>query len=287
MQVIRHASALGQWEMALAPPASILRGLVDSYAGYDEQGTSFFRRHELPGIQAVLIINLGPPITIIDTAGCAIDVASGSGFAAGLSDAYAISESSGSQRGFQVMFTPQGARRFFGLPMHHLTNRAFDLTDLLGPSAAQRLIDDLRAANGWATGFRRLDEAIATRCAATSDFDLAGARQAAWALRQLERTHGRMSIAALADEIGCSRKHLAVSFREHVGLAPKSIGRILRFRQVLQLIEAAPTNWSAIAQTAGYFDQSHFSNDFRQLSGRSPGTYLADRLPGQYGLPVE
>jgi AraC-like DNA-binding protein len=286
MQVTRHDSDLGQWEMAMTPPAPALHGLVDTYIGYDERNTSFTRRHELPGLQAVLIVNLGAPISIIDTAGFRLPLSSGDGFGAGLSDAYAISESGGSQRGVQAMFTPHGARRFFGLPMHLLANRVFSLDDLLGRAAAQDLAEQLQAANGWSRAFRLLDAAILARLAAGDAIDAAGAREIAWAVRQLQRSHGQLSIAALAAEIGCSRKHLAAGFREHVGIAPKSVARILRFRRVLELVEATPARWSAIAQAAGYFDQAHFSNDFRQLTGRSPGAYMADRLPGQYGLPV-
>ncbi|QDO96607.1 helix-turn-helix transcriptional regulator [Ferrovibrio terrae] len=287
MKVIRQQGPRGNWEMAFAGPSRPLAGLVDTYIGYDERDTAFTRRHELPGLFAVLIVNLGEPITIIDTAGYVIPVRSGDGFGAGLSEAYAVSESSGSQRGFQVMFTPLGARRFFGLPLHHLANRVFSLHDLLGAARATALIDGLQAANDWATGFRHLDAAILSRLATDADFDLAGARQTAWALRRLQQEGGRLSIAALADEVGCSRKHLAVGFREHVGIAPKTVARLLRFRQVLQLVDMAErVDWSAIAQEAGYADQSHFSNDFRQITGRSPGAYLALRLPDQVGLPV-
>lgn len=288
MKVIRQQGPRGSWEMAFAAPAQPLAGLVDTYIGYDERDTSFTRRHELPGLFAVLIVNLGDPITIIDTAGYVIPVRSGDGFGAGLSEAYAVSESSGSQRGFQVMFTPLGARRFFGLPLHHLANRVFSLHDLLGAARARHLIEALQGVNDWATGFRHLDTAICARVAADESFDLAGARQAAWALRRLQQDGGRLSIAALADEVGCSRKHLAAGFREHVGIAPKTVARLLRFRQVLQLVDGADrVDWSAIAQEAGYADQSHFSNDFRQITGRSPGAYLALRLPDQVGLPVD
>src|SRR5688500_8107928 len=112
IRVIRHASAQGAWEMAFCAPHPRLRGLVDTYAGYDESTPRFTRRHELPSIQAVLIVNLGAPITITDTAGHVVRVGHGEGFGAGLSEAYAISESNGSQRGLQVMFTPLGAWRF-------------------------------------------------------------------------------------------------------------------------------------------------------------------------------
>jgi AraC-like DNA-binding protein len=287
MQVIRHRSERGQWEMAFASAHPRLAGMVDTYIGYDERNTAFTRRHELPGLNVVMIVNLGDPITIVDTAGFVIPVGTSCGFAAGLSDAYAISESGGSQRGLQVMFTPQGARRFFRLPMQDLTNRVFLLPDLLGPAAAWRLIEDLQAANDWGACFARLDAAIAARTASHETVDLAGIRAADWALRQIARRNGAMSIAALAEEMGCSRKHLAAQFREHVGLAPKTVAGLLRFRHVLSLIDAAPTRWTELALEAGYYDQAHFNRDFHRLTGRTPGDYLAARLQGQVGLPVD
>ncbi|MFN4310100.1 MAG: helix-turn-helix domain-containing protein [Ferrovibrio sp.] len=291
MQVIRHNSERGQWEMAFAPPHPRLAGLVDTYIAYDERNTAFTRRHELPGLNAVMIVNLGDPITIVDTAGFVIPVGTGCGFAAGLSDAYAISESGGSQRGLQVMFTPQGARRFFRLPMQDLTNRVFLLSDLLGPAAALRLIEGLQAANDWETCFAWLDAAIAAHVASREAVDLAGIRNAGWALRQIAGRHGDVSIAALAGEVGCSRKHLAVLFREHVGLSPGTVAGLLRFRHALELIDeaqidAVPAKWTDVALAAGYYDQAHFNRDFRRLTGCTPGDYLAARLQGQVGLPV-
>lgn len=286
MQVIRHRSERGAWEMAFAPPHPRLAALVDTYIGYDERDTAFTRRHELPGLNAVMIVNLGDPITIVDTAGFVVPVGTGCGFAAGLSDAYAISETGGCQRGIQVMFTPPGARRFFHLPMSELTNRVFLLPDLLGPAAAMRLIEDLQAANDWQTCFARLDAAIAACIAAREAVDLAGIRNAGWALRQIAGRHGDVSVAALAEEMGCSRKHLAMQFREHIGLSPGTVAGLLRFRHALDLIDAAPAKWTDIALAAGYYDQAHFNRDFRRLTGRTPGDYLAARLQGQAGLPV-
>ncbi|MFN4276857.1 MAG: helix-turn-helix domain-containing protein [Ferrovibrio sp.] len=286
MQVTRHHSERGYWEMAFSPPHSRLGALVDAYIGYDERDTAFTRRHELPGLNAVMIVNLGDPITIVDTTGFVVPVGSGCGFAAGLSDAYAVSESGGCQRGIQVMFTPQGARRFFGLSMSELTNRVFLLPDLLGPAAAARLIESLQAANDWQTCFARLDAIIAARVAAREAVDLAGIRNAGWALRQIAHHNGGISIADLAEEMGCSRKHLAALFREHVGLSPGTVAGLLRFRHALDLFDTAPAKWTDIALAAGYYDQAHFNRDFRRLTGRTPGDYLSSRLQGQIGLPV-
>jgi len=282
IRTIRTSSDQGRWEMAFCTPQPQLRPLVDFLVGYDESDTRFTRRHELPGIQAVLIVNLGAPITIIDTAGHVLRIGSGQGFAGGLSEAYAVSESAGSQRGLQVMFTPPGAFRFFRLPMHRLANRVFLLDEILGREAMD-LIARLQEAPDWARRFDIMESVIAARLAEPSS----AAASTAWALRQLQQSGGRLPIAALADEIGCSRKHLAAQFRDHVGLAPKTVARILRFQEVIRLIDGmtAP-DLAELAVAAGYYDQAHFSRDFRALAGLPPGEYLRRRLPGQNGLPV-
>lgn len=280
---IRQDTPQGRWEMAFCRPQPRLRPLVDFLVGYDETNTRFTRRHELPSTHAVLIINLGAPITIVDTAGHVVPVNSGAGFGAGLSDAYAVSESNGSQRGLQVMFTPLGAFRFFRQPMHRLANRVFLLDDLLGRDAA-RLIARLQEAPDWERCFDIMEAAIAARLAEPSD----AAGSIAWALRQLQQSRGNLSIATLADDIGCSRKHLAAQFREHVGLAPKSVARILRFQQVIELVNGATApDWAEVALAAGYYDQAHFSRDFRALAGLTPSEYRRRRLPDQNGLPVD
>lgn len=280
--MIRQDSPQGRWEMAFCMPQPRLRHLVDFLIGYDESNTSFTRRHELPSTHAVLIVNLGAPITIVDTAGHVQRIDNGQGFGAGLSEAYAVSESNGSQRGLQVMFSPLGAWRFFRLPMHSLANRVFLLDELLGADAA-RLIAGLQAAPDWETRFDIMEAAIAARLAAASD----SAAATAWALRQLQQSGGSLSIAALADEIGCSRKHLITQFREHIGLTPKTVARILRFQEVIKMVNGATEiDWAEIALAAGYYDQAHFSRDFRALAGLSPSDYLRCRLPDQNGLPV-
>ena len=55
----------------------------------------------------------------------------------------------------------------------------------------------------------------------------------------LTRSAGRVAVAELAQSLGCSRKRLTAGFREHVGLLPKSLARIIRFRRVVQCLVAS------------------------------------------------
>lgn len=84
-----------------------------------------------------------------------------------------------------------------------------------------------------------------------------------------------LSINHLSDKVGFSQKHFISIFKDHVGVTPKSFMRIARFQKAISEIEMSKkANWSSIAFDAGYYDQAHFINDFRDFSGFTPKQYL-------------
>jgi AraC-like DNA-binding protein len=109
-----------------------------------------------------------------------------------------------------------------------------------------------------------------------------------WAWDRLAESGGAARILDLAREIGWSRKHLRTRFLEQVGLAPKTVARVMRFQGALQQIGAATrVNWAQLASDCGYADQAHFNRDFRDFAGNSPEAYLRARVPdSEYGFMV-
>lgn len=82
------------------------------------------------------------------------------------------------------------------------------------------------------------------------------------------------SIAAFAS---LSERRLQEIFREYVGVGPKWI--ISRVRLIKAIELAARRNkidWTGVALQLGYADQSHFTNDFKRIIGKSPTRYVAD-----------
>jgi AraC-like DNA-binding protein len=277
LDIARHDSALGRWEMASRDADPRLRGHVRSYIGYFEVMPRPLCRREVPGADVTLIISLGPAIDVFDAARRGGRFTS---FVTGLWDGPALTEHAGYQHGIEVNLTPLGAHRLLGLPMHHLANAVIKLDDVLG-AEVERLAERLYEAGDWAARFDLLDAALVER--------LAAARPAspgvAWAWGRLRTTHGAVAVETLAGELGWSRRHLGAQFREQIGLPPKVLARILRFDRVIALLHRSePERWAEVAYTCGYYDQSHFNRDFRQFAGATPSDFLASRLPDGAGF---
>jgi transcriptional regulator GlxA family with amidase domain len=86
---------------------------------------------------------------------------------------------------------------------------------------------------------------------------------------------GKARPEVVARMVGLSRRQLARLFRERVGIAPKSLGRLGRFQRVLRALESqAGGPLARVALAAGYFDQAHMTRDFRLIAGVTPGGYV-------------
>jgi AraC-like DNA-binding protein len=93
-----------------------------------------------------------------------------------------------------------------------------------------------------------------------------------WAVDRLAATGGRIPIEELATQTGFTRKHLGTLFQQQVGLSPKALARIHRFRGALALLDgsAGQVPWAELAEQCGFYDQSHLINEFRRFTGFSP-----------------
>jgi AraC-like DNA-binding protein len=275
--VVRHDSPLARWEMASRDADPRLRGHVTEYVGYVEVTPRPLRRREVPSADITLIISLGPEIEVFDAAR---NGARWTSFVSGLWDAPAFTEHAGYQHGIEVRLTPLGAHRLLRVPMHHLAHAVVGLDDLLGREG-DRLVERLYETPGWAARFDLLDATFAARLADAR----APSPGLAWAFGRLRETHGAIAVAALAGELGWSRRHLAAQFREQIGLPPKLLARILRFDRVVALLRHQnPERWAEVAYACGYYDQAHFNRDFRQFAGATPTEFLASRLPDGGGF---
>ncbi len=250
-----------------------LRRHIGRYWGYAHRASGPARQREPLSTGVVLIFGLGPRLGVVDRAAPARPPAWVGSFVAGLDDACALIEHGGEMRGVQVDLSPLATRMIFGVPMYSLAREVVPLEDLLGcggPLFEERLME----AAGWEERFDLIEAMLGARLEAAQ----APPPDVEWAWRRLVASGGRLGVAELATEIGCSRKHLATRFREHVGLPPKLVARILRFRRASDLLGASRTSLAEVAAACGYYDQAHLDRDFRDFAKTTPTAYASERV---------
>ncbi len=192
-------------------------------------------------------------------------------FAVGMMSASVLVPAARPMRTVAVRFKPGAAGLFLGAPLHGLTDVRADLAHLWGRPSADRLDDALwdaaddgqRIALIQRVLLRRLRESGVTPPAL-------GLR----AVAAIEASHGALRVEALADALHVSRQHLALQFRQQVGLSPKLFARICRFRRALALLREPAGHGgdlAALAAECGYFDQSHLIRDFHDFADGTPG----------------
>lgn len=184
-------------------------------------------------------------------------------------------------RFFMVEFKPGGAYPFLHIPLSELHNQVVSLDTLWGTFAAD-IRERLAAAPTIRAGLLLLEELLLARLGETPH----GFSVVQYAIGEIARQHGVLSIAALSDSIGISQKHLIAQFKRLVGVTPKQFARMYRLQQVLRSIDPAHlTTWTQVAHQYGYYDQPHFNKDFEAFTGHSPTDYLRLRRRVQVENP--
>ncbi|MCU1222073.1 MAG: AraC family transcriptional regulator [Edaphobacter sp.] len=183
-----------------------------------------------------------------------------------------------------IVFQPGGTLPFFPADTDLFSNCETSLEDIWG-RASEDLRNDLREAPTPEKKFAILESALLHRLSQSKSPHRSPVID--FALTHLHRSPGTTTIAELTRQIGLSSRHLSQLFREQVGVSPKIYCRIQRFQQVVQhLHQGVDIRWAELALTCGYYDQSHFANDFRAFSGLSPTTYSATQRRWSNHIPL-
>jgi AraC-like DNA-binding protein len=253
----------GSWQSFRWMPHPELALHIRGYNGYFENSSQRVRRRELPAGEVALIISLGPQWRSIDPVTEA-SIGMLRTFVAGLDDTYSLVDSDTPGAAIQVDFTPIGARQLLQLPMHLVSKRTTELTDLLG-SEADRLVERLVEARDWPSRFLKLDNFLLSRIRRYER----PTREIDWAWRQLDLSMGSIRVQKISEQLGWTRKRLVKAFRDEVGIPPKALARVLRFRRALAQF-TSQKDFSQLAAECGYSDQAHMIRDFKDLSGLTP-----------------
>jgi AraC-like DNA-binding protein len=172
-----------------------------------------------------------------------------------------------------IVFHPGGFAPFASDAVDLFSNRSTSLEEIWGLSA-RNLRDRLREAATPFEKFHTLEQFLLQRFAGR----LSRNPLVDFALSSFQRAPGVATVHEVAKSTGCSERRFSQVFREQVGFSPKAWTRIQRFQRAVQQLHASvDVPWAEMALDCGYYDQSHFANDFRAFSGIDATTYSARR----------
>lgn len=171
-----------------------------------------------------------------------------------------------------IRFRPAGARALLGLAMHELTDRRLNMCDVWGCDS-EFLLDSVHSARAPAQRVAAVATFLGCKL---NDIGVAPDALVVSCVDFLQHSAGMMTIDELAAKANLSGRQLERRFLDHVGIPPRLLASIFRFRRVFASIEqgAVPSaRWTDAALSAGYFDQAHMNRDFKRFAGLSPQAF--------------
>jgi len=298
IEVTGHKSDLGRWRAAQRSSEPRLRDYVLGYFASEGFLPRPLHERHLPSREVAIVLNFAAPHRIIDPSDPKRTIEHRSASIVALQHRHQIREAFGVRDFMVIRFTPIGAQMLLGVPMDLLTDRTLALEDV-DSRFSRLLMSHAEAAKDWAARFDIVENILAARLA-TAPSPPAGLFHS-W--RILQESPNHVDLATLPGQFGCSRRHLIAQFHRYLGMTPKAITRVSRFHVAVAAIHrlgrrspspytegkpyldrqaddtvrsAAKTTmrWANLALGCGYYDQSHFINEFRSFSGLSPLEFL-------------
>jgi AraC-like DNA-binding protein len=269
-----HVSPIGRWSVTVCTPDPRLADVVATM-WYGVGHVTYQRDRILPSGQSQLLINLGPPQYRVEPGPPERRVPFVDVWYSGLHQGPIDTEAPHGNALLGVAFSARGAYPWLGPRLEGLADRIVALADALGDGVLalrERLLDTPDIAQRFTIVEQWLIARLSPRQAVHP--------AVRWAVDRIAQTGGRVPVGWLATQTGYTRKHHAGLFVRQVGLTPKALCRIHRFRGALALLDGATqVPWAALADHCGYYDQSHLINDFRSFAGLSPVELVRQTRP--------
>jgi len=167
-----------------------------------------------------------------------------------------------------IRFKPAGAYAFFSIPLHELKNQVFSCADI-NKQMFSRLYDLIPVLANDLACIRKIDKTLYSLLSV--DRQVSAIIKGSISI--MKRHKGALPIRKLASSIGIDQRQLERICRSQIGITPVELSRTERISQARLLIKNTDGSLSNIAYDLGFYDQSHFVNQFKWVVGITPGEY--------------
>jgi AraC-like DNA-binding protein len=164
-----------------------------------------------------------------------------------------------------IVFNPLGLNHFIDAPVSEIIEDHFSIFNYYGESF-DKMLDKVFSTDNMESKGDLLDQFFLSKHIEFKDHRLT------FAVDEILKSNGNISINSMANELNISRKTLLRLFKKHISISPTEFKSIVRFRKALTLYQSKTTkpNFSSIAHEAYFYDQSDLNFYFKKKTGLSP-----------------
>ncbi|WP_439581959.1 AraC family transcriptional regulator [Dyadobacter bucti] len=182
-------------------------------------------------------------------------------------------EPTGYVNSFAVRFYPCGFANFTAIPIKNFTDKETSISALFGEKISNELEQHIVNAENTEQRIEEIEKFLFDKITEESVVD--GIVKST--IEAMLSTKGSASIHQILKDHPSKRRQLERNFSKQVGLSPKQLGKAIRLQAVLKMMADKKTESLAdVAYESQYFDQAHFTNDFKELAGISPKDFYQD-----------
>ena len=185
----------------------------------------------------------------------------------GLSDHFQIFTNSAGIGTILVFFTEFGLAHFTSCPANELFNLSVPLEEIFDKQKVREVEEKLSAS---ATSQQRIN--IVEHFLISQLRDINNDKLIMEAVKLIYKSNGTMRISELNQRLTISQSPFEKRFRKLVGTTPKKFASIVRFNSVLSQLNG-PKSLMDICFENNFFDQAHFSKDFKEFTGEAPENF--------------
>lgn len=168
---------------------------------------------------------------------------------------------------FGVVLQPYALTLLFNISSTELKNELVDLESLLGQEGID-ISEQIMLADGNHQRISLMNQFLNKQIEYIKHSSIIHSVQSICA------NNGNVNIIQLSNQSFLSQRQFERRFKDLVGFSPKTFSRLVRFKATVDNYRADNKTMTEIAYDFGYYDQSHFIQDFKQFSGYCPKSYF-------------
>lgn len=172
---------------------------------------------------------------------------------------------------FGVYLYPYALPALFHVPAYEVSNEMPDLVEFLGQEG-KNLEEQMMMAGNNGERVNILSEYFSLKLQKIK----VGHNHLNSIIKTIIQRKGQINVQQLAADSFLSIRQFERRFKEFSGFTPKLYTRLIRFQSVFNELDPRKVNFSQLAYQCGYYDQSHFIQEFREFSGYNPKEFFSE-----------